>query len=134
MNKDISYENQFKESGLNESENWKGDPRGRFEIMFAPLIENSEYYFKRNTIDSSSKILELYRNDKARRVMGFAGKRDMTINTFFNAKFCDYIRESVTLPENKHPNKSQPHMTISLNKLWNVICAATGKMEFKTED
>lgn len=36
MKGNISYENQFIESGLNDPENWKGDPRERFETMFSP--------------------------------------------------------------------------------------------------
>ena len=130
----ISYENQYREAGLNDSDNWKGDPRGRFETMFDPIIEGSEYHFKRNTKDSSSKILEFYRNDEKKRIMGFAGRRDMTISIFFNSDFCDYIRKSVILPENRNPKKRQPQMNISLNKLWNVLCAATGKKEYMIED
>ena len=134
MKGNISYENQFIESGLNDPENWKGDPRERFETMFSPLIEDSEYYFKRNTTDSASKIMEFYRDDRPKKIMGFAGKRDMTINIFFNSDFCDYIRKSITLPENRYPSKTQPHMNISLNKLWNVICTATGKKDYMVED
>lgn len=78
--------------------------------------------------------MEFYRDDKPKRIMGFAGKRDMTINIFFNSDFCDYIRKSVTLPENRYPSKTQPHMNISLNKLWNVICTATGKKDYMVED
>ena len=134
MNANISYEKQFIESGLNNAENWKGDPRGRLETMLAPLIEGSEYYFKQNKTDSSSKILELYRNGKGKRLMGVVGKRDMTINAFFDKDFYNDILKSVTLPENKYPKKSQPHVTISLNKLWNVMCAVTGKPDYMTED
>lgn len=130
----ISYEKQLRKAGLNDSDNWKSDPREKFEVMFAPLIEGSEYYFKRNSTDSTSKILELYRNNAPKRIMGFTAKQNMTINVFFNSDFCDYIMKSVTLPPNKNPKKIQPQMNISLNKLWNVLCAATRKKEFMTED
>lgn len=132
LDKSISYNLQIKKAELEDSDNWKGDPRNRFEIMFRPLIEGSEYYFRHNTTDSSARILELYRNGESKRIMGFSGKQNMTVNVFFNLDFYNFIKESVNLPENKRATKTQPHMNISPAKLWDVICAATGKKEFMT--
>ena len=95
-------------------------------------MEGSEYYFKHNVTDSSSHILELYRNGERKRIMGFAGKRDMTINVFFNPDFYNFLRKSVDLPENEKAYRSQPHMNIPLKKLWDVICVATGKKQYMT--
>ncbi len=124
------YNIQLSKAGLDIKDNWKGDPRDRFIKLFAPLTDGSEYYFKRNTTDSSGKLLELYRNGESKRVMLFKGKQDMTIGVAFNGDFYNYIKQTVDLPENQKSYRTQPHMDLSLTKLWNVVCAATSKRQY----
>ncbi len=128
--KEISYDLQLKEAELDVQDNWKEDPRDRFIRLFKPLTDDSEYYFKHNTTDSSGKLLELYKNGEDRRVLLFKGKQDMTIGAAFNGEFYQFIKQTVDLPDNRLPNKSQPHVNMSLKMLWDVICAATGKTQY----
>lgn len=129
MYEETLFDRQVKLFGLDVPDTWKGDPRTKMISLFSPIIENTEFSFKINTTDTSGKILELYRERTKRRVMGIAGKRDMQVGVFFNADFFDSVKNIAELPENQRPNKTQPHMKISLRKTWNVLCAATGKLD-----
>ena len=124
---DITFDRQVAAAGLSDPETWKNDVRFAFQRAFSPVLLGTEYYFVVNTKDSSAKILELHKKGIPRRIMGFAGKQNMEINAFFNKEFYNRIRNHVELPDNKYPNKSQPHVTISLKTLWNVLCTACGQ-------
>lgn len=123
------YEKQLENAELNIPNNWKGDMRPRFKRMLDVLLTESEYYLVDNTTDTSGKILELYKKDAKSRIMGFSGKRDMTIPAFFNKEFYNQINKIIQLPENTRPNKTQPHVTLTTEELWNVICVATGELQ-----
>lgn len=126
----ISYEKQLKLSGMDNLNNWKGDPRERLITLFEPLISDSGFEFIVNMTDSSSKILELYRKGKKKRIMGIAAKaREEEIGVFFNAVFYEEINRVIDLPENQRKNKTQPHMKLPLYIVWNIICVATGNMQ-----
>lgn len=111
-------------------ESWKGDVRPAFQKLFDSLIKDTDFYFEVNTTDTKSKILELRQNGIKKRLMGFAGKQNMEIRAFFNAEFYNQIRQTVALPDNQLPNKTQPHVDISLQTLWNVLCVATGNHQY----
>jgi hypothetical protein len=128
-----SYDSQLKKTGLDLKKNWEGDPRNRFEVLLKPLIQDTDYFFKINVTDTSVKILELHKKGISHRIMGISGKRNMTINIFFNPDFYSALRKSVNLPENQKLYRSQPHMNITLEKLWDVMCATTGKTEYMLE-
>ena len=124
------FESQVSKAGLDVLENWRGDVRPRLNVMLSVLIENTPYSLRMNTTDTSSKILELYSRDHSGRIAGFSGRQDGTITAFFNRGFYNEINQRVALPENMWPSKSQPHCKLTLSELWDVICAATGKMNY----
>lgn len=126
----ISFKYQIEKEELNIPNNWKGDPRTKFINVFKPLVANSEFTFKLNTTDSSSKILELYKNGENKRIMGMSGKQDMSLNVFFNPDFYKAINAYIDLPENEKVYRSQPHMNLTFEQVWNVICVATGKKQY----
>lgn len=128
--KDSLFMAQINESGLGIADNWKGDPRDRFVKLLRPLVNDSEYYFEYNMTDSSGKFLELYKRGLRKRLLLFKGKQDMTLGVAFNRDFYDAIAQKVKIPENKRPNKTQPHVDLTLAELWNIICAATGKEQY----
>jgi len=130
INKSISFNSQVEKCGLNIPDNWIGDPRKRFSDLVAPLLNGTEYWLKNNTTDSSGHILEVYNGLGIKRIMGISGKRDMSVNVFFNPDLYKIISAKVDLPGNQKAYRSQPHMNISLEKLWDVICALTGKNEY----
>ena len=129
MKTEPMFEEQLSEAGLDVLDNWKGDVRLRLEAMLSVLVEDTPYSFRLNRTDGSSRILELHRLDHAGRLAGFIGKRDGTITAFFNRGFYDEVNQRVALPENMWPSKSQPHVKLTVAELWNVMCAATGKMQ-----
>ncbi len=130
MNDKSLFQTQLNKSGLDIPANWGGDPRNKFEILFAPLIKNTAFSFKHNMTDHSAKILEVYRGQETRRIMGIRGKRDMIITVFFNPDLYKVIEEKVDLPGNEKSYRSQPHMDISIEKMWDVMCALTDKMKY----
>ena len=125
--KPVYFEEMVLSLSLDRPESWRQDVRPLLQKLFAPLVEGTDFYLSVNTTDTRSKILELHRNGASKRLLGFSGKQNMEIAAFFNADFYNQIRMRVPLPDNQRPNKTQPHVTISLQTLWNVICAATGK-------
>ena len=126
---ETSYDLQVKETELDLPDSWEEDPRDKFIKQFSPLIEGSDFYFVKNVTDSNGKLLELYKNGVKKRVLVFKGKQNMTIGAAFNKEFYQFIKQTINLPENRRPNKTQPHIDISLKTLWNVICVATGKQQ-----
>lgn len=127
------FEAQVDACELNIPDNWKGDPRDRFVKLLRPLVNDSEYYFEYNMTDSSGKFLELYKRGVRKRLLLFKGKQDMTLGAAFNRDFYDAIVQKAKIPENKRPNKTQPHVDLTLAELWNIICAATGKEQYMCE-
>lgn len=127
---DITFERQIKAMGLSNSDAWERDVRQMLENALTPILEGSEYYFAENHTDSSAEILELHKEGIPYRLMGFACKKNMEIKAFFNKEFYDMVRSIMELPDNKYPNKTQPHIEISLKTLWNVLCTATGQGVF----
>ena len=119
------FEELVRSLSLDQLETWRQDVRPLLQKLFAPLVEGTEFYLSVNTTDTRSKILELHKIGVPKRLVGFSGKQNMEIIAFFNADFYNQIRMRVPLPDNQRPNKTQPHVIISLQTLWNVICAAT---------
>ncbi len=130
----ISFQSQFDKSGLIDENKWIDDPRSGFEVLYGPLIEGTEYYFERNTTDSSTKIIELHKRGETKRIMGFSGKRDFSIRAFLNQDFYDYIVLFMDLPEDEKDYRSQPHINIRLKTVWNILCVATGKHDLLVEE
>ena len=125
-----NYQYYLEKSGLDDPENWKGDPRDRFITLLSPLVEGSPYYLNVNTTDTKSKILELRESPKrGGRLIGFDGKQDQTVGAFMNLDAYEEVTKIYPLPENGKPNKKQPHFRISLEGLWNIICVLTGNNE-----
>lgn len=124
---DITYRRQMRATNLIEKDTWERQAWMDLINAFSPILDYSEYYFQTNTTDHSADILELYKTGNGHRLMGISIKKDMNVNAFFNEDFYNVIRKSVELPSNKYPNKTQPHVTISLKTLWNVLCTATGQ-------
>ena len=60
MNKtDFSFKSQLEKTELNIPDNWKGDPRNKFQDLLKPLLDGSEYYLAINSTDKGSKLLDL---------------------------------------------------------------------------
>lgn len=126
----VNYNEQYIKSGLNFPENWEGDIRPRLENLLQPLIEDSSCWLRMNYTDTTKKTLELWKKGDTRRIMGFSGRqRNMNIHAFFNQFFYDEVRRTVPLMDNERPKKSQPHIHMSLEQLWNVVCIATNKQD-----
>ncbi|MBE6035007.1 MAG: hypothetical protein E7222_09985 [Clostridiales bacterium] len=115
------FESQVVKAELDEDSSWEGDPRKNFRTMIEPLINGSVYELKDNTTDTSSHILEFYKDGSRRRIMGIGGvKRTKKIKAFFNINLYNELRQKMDgIPDNERPNKSQPHITIDLELLWN---------------
>ena len=126
----VRFEEMVCSLSLDRTESWRQDVRPLLQELFAPLVDDTDFYLSVNTTDTRSKILELHKNGAPKRLLGFSGKQNMEINAFFNTDFYNQIRMRVPLPDNQRPNKTQPHVTISLQTLWNVICAATGNHQY----
>ena len=125
-----NYQYYLEKSGLDDPENWRGDPRDRFITLLSSLVEDSPYYLNVNTTDTKSKILELRESPKrGGRLIGFDGKRDHRIGVFMNHDAYDEVAKTISLPENGRPEKKQPHFWVSLEKLWDIICVLTGNNE-----
>ena len=117
-------------SGLNDVENWFGDSRDRLVTFLGVLVEGTEYSFKKNTTDSSAKILELWKKGETNRRMGLVlHPRKQEIGAFFNLEFYNSLREYLVLPDNQRKDKTQPHMVVSLEQIWLVIRVATEVLE-----
>ena len=128
------YAEQSEKAGLNIPETWRGDYRSRFEIMFEPILNGSEYYMEKNTTDSSKPIMELWKKGDNGRIMGFWGKRDMRLNVFFRQSFFDHIDSYMTLPANEANGKTQAYIkNISLEFLWNILCIAVNKKDLMVD-
>ena len=119
----------MKKAQLDIQSNWKGDVRSSLSILLNPLIEGSEYYLVNNYTDTQNQIMELHKKGINKRLMGFSGRMDTTIPAFFNKAFYDEINNVIELPENRLPKKTQPHVTLTTEELWNVVCVAVGKTQ-----
>lgn len=127
------YNEQISNYGMTIKNNWKGDPRERFIGIFKPLLDGTEYFFKVNTTDSSGKILEVYVQNNPKRIMGISGRSDMDVNIFFNPDLYKTISARIDLPGNQKAYRSQPHMVLSLETVWNVLCVLTRKENLRTD-
>ncbi len=110
------------------------DIRNKLISLFNPLLENTDYYFKINTTDSSGKILEVYREGNPKRIMGISGKRNMIIGVFFNPDLYAELRKKIDIPDNQKAYRSQPHVRISLEHLWNIMCVLTHKEQYRLDE
>ncbi len=134
MGNKINYFEKENELGLNIPDEWKDDVRPKFIALFSPLLKGTEYRFETNRTDSTSKILEVYREGNPKRIMGISGKRGMILWVFFNPDLYQELRKRIDIPDNQQPNRSQPHVKISLEHLWNIICVLTRKEQYMTEE
>ena len=126
----INYIDQLEKSGLNIPDNWEGDVRNRLQRLINPLIEKTAVSTRINTTDRTKKILEIWKVGHSKRVMGVGGvRKDMNLNAFFNRYFYEEVSQKVQLRDNERPEKTQPHLHISLEQFWNIICVATGNLE-----
>lgn len=122
-----TFKKQLEKSGLNDYENWKGDPRERLISFLSPLTEKSNYYLKINTTDTTKKILELWREGDSRRKMGMQlHPVAQTPKAFFEPEFYSLLKTYLCLPENQREDKKQPHVIISLEQIWLIVYVATG--------
>lgn len=133
VKKNVLFKAQIEKAQLQIRSNWRGDIRPKLAIMMEPLIEGSEYYLVNNYTDTKKQILELHKKGINKRLLGFSGKMDTSIAAFFNKGFYDQINTVIELPENRLPNKTQPHVTLTVEQLWNVICVAVGKKQYIVE-
>ena len=117
-------------SGLDNLDNWFGDPRERLVNFLGVLVKNSAYSLRINTTDTTKKILELWRDGTPYRIMGIElHPLKQEVGAFFNASFYNSIRKYVVLPENQRANKKQPHITITLDQVWLVVRVATEMLD-----
>lgn len=49
---------------------------------------------------------------------------------FFNSEFYSQIKKTIEIIDNELHNRTQPHMHVSLETIWNVFYVATDKMEY----
>ena len=121
------FQSQVEKVGMDDFDNWYGDPRDRLLVLFSPAIEGSEYSLRINTTDSSGKLLELVRNGSDRRIMGFdLHPKNQNVGAFFNQDFYDKLRRFIVLPENQKTYRlTQPHVTLTLEEVWLILRVAT---------
>ncbi len=121
------FQLQVEKVGLDDFDNWYGDPRDRLLAMLSPVIEGSEYSLRMNTTDSSGKLLELVRNGSDRRIMGFdLHPKNQNVGAFFNQDFYDKLRRFIVLPENQKAYRlTQPHVTLTLEDVWLILRVAS---------
>lgn len=125
-----NFKEQVEACGLNIPDNWVGDIRPRLERFLKPLVDGSSCWLRMNYTDTTKKTIELWRTGDSRRVMGFSGRQHkMNIHAFFNQDFYNDVRRKVSLMDNERPKKTQPHIHMSLEQLWNVICVATNNID-----
>lgn len=123
------YENQLKQCELDQEDSLKGDPRSKFIKFFEPLVKNTPYYFQES---KDGKILDLKITGAKGMVFGFqarvAGENKGLMYTFFDQDIYEMLNKKISLPANvmKDDRKKQPHVYISLKKLWNCVCVITG--------
>ena len=118
---------QLEKVGLDNFDNWYGDPRDRLLMMLSPVLDGSNYSLRINTTDSSGKIMELVRGVDDRRIMGFAlHPKNRNVGAFFNQDFYNKLGRYIVLPENQKPYRlTQPHVTLTLEEVWLVLRVAT---------
>lgn len=125
MKNKTSFLLQMEKAGLDDFDNWYGDPRDRLIAMFSPIVEGSNYSFRLNTTDSTGKILELVREGDDRRIMGVdLHPKNQNVGAFFNYEFYEKLRRYIILPENQKTYRTQPHVTLALEDVWLVLRVA----------
>lgn len=128
------YKLQLKKSGLYNDLNWCGEVLDRFREMFQPLLEGTEYHLERSG-EKTQIVYDLKYAYQRGRVLGFKalqteqvkGNGKGRIRAFFNHEVYLKVKGVIGLPDNDLPNKSQDHVYITLEKLWDAICIITNK-------
>ena len=126
--KQITLEEQLREIGLDIPENWKGDIRDQLILLFAPLLEESEYEIKKNVGDSTKYVLDLFYKGAPRRSMGFGIMKGMNFKIFPVRSFYEELLKKYPLPE-PDLKKSQPHIKLTLKQMWDVMECIGTKMK-----
>lgn len=131
----ITFESQLKKYELDIPNNWRGDFRNTLIDMFSPLVSGTEYSFKLNKGESRPVyILELHHEGHNGRVIGIkALQREMKMWIFFNPDLYKRVKQRIDIPDNMQPNRSQPHIKVSLETVWNILCVVTNKEEYRTD-
>ena len=138
-NKEQNYSEymiSLKKSGLCNDLNWKGEVLSRFQEMFHPLLDDTEYHLERSG-EKTQVIYELKVGNCQGRLLGFKalqkeiekGNGKGRIRAFFNHEIYVMVKSIIELPDNDLPNKSQEHVYITLEKLWNVMCIIVNKKD-----
>lgn len=128
---------QLQDYNLDTPDGWEGEYRDRLIAMLNPLLEGTDYYFKKNTTDTKnghSKLTELWKTGIKKRRMGFEYKKtkpeNEKIHSFFNLSFYNEISSRMDFPERTKFKGNQPYYSWSLIGLWNLICVTTEKYSF----
>ena len=127
------YNELIKALGLDIPNNWKTDLRDTFILLFKPVIEGSDISFSINKGDHSAKILEIYKTGYKGRIGGISQLRTMDCWIFLSKDFFDIAQKRLALPDNMKPKRSQPHIKISLETVWNILCFLSGKDHLMTK-
>ena len=104
--------------------------------MFSPLLAGTEYFFVYNKTDSSAEILEVHKLGVNKRLLAFHKKKreSKMIRAFLNREIYNNIKSQLhDLLENELPNKSQPHISVDLKTMWNMLCVLTNKQTLITK-
>lgn len=133
---DLQYMLQLRKSGLYSDTNWMGEALARFQEMFEPLLDGTEYHLERSG-EKTQIIYELKLGSARGRILGFKvlqtekekGNGKGRIRAFFDHKVYVMVKSNIGLPDNDLPNKTQEHVYITLEKLWDVICIITNKKD-----
>ena len=127
-----SYSNQVKEYGLDIPDNWKGDLRETLLAFFKPLVDGSDVSLVINKTDSKSRLMDILKDGNKGRIGGIKALTSMECWIFLNKSNFSIVQERLGLPDNMQPNRSQPHVKVSLETVWNTLCIITGKEAYMT--
>lgn len=126
----IDYYELVKKCELNNPETYKDKEKVRLKLraLLEPLTEGTNLYFVNNNTDGKNALLEIWNREIQGRRIHMKVLSDGNIWLVFKLDEYNLLKNKVNLPDNMRANKypTQPHVKVTLDKVWNVVCELTG--------